>query len=120
MAHCTPVVATPNVGSRYLLEDGEAGAIADAELASTITDLLLDESRRRKMAGLGYRRATHFTWDQVAATMRLPTSRPLRTGATRVGCSGRQRARRHPELRGERSSGFSTAACSPAFQRGRR
>jgi phosphatidyl-myo-inositol alpha-mannosyltransferase len=69
MAHGAPVVATPNVGSQYLLEEGSSGAIAhDAELASTLTDLLGDEARRAALTRRGYRRAAQFSWDQVAAT----------------------------------------------------
>jgi phosphatidyl-myo-inositol alpha-mannosyltransferase len=68
MAHGTPVVATSNVGSQYLLEHGECGLIAaDPELSSAITDLLLDEARRAELARRGYRRAGHFRWDLVAA-----------------------------------------------------
>jgi glycosyltransferase involved in cell wall biosynthesis len=69
MAHGTPVVAAPNVGSRFLLEDGKTGVIAsESELAATITDLLLDEGRRSELARRGYRRAAQFNWDLVATT----------------------------------------------------
>ena len=69
MVHGTPVVATPNVGARYLLEEGSAGAIADdAELASTIAALLLDRHRRGELSRRGRRRAAQFSWELVAAS----------------------------------------------------
>jgi phosphatidyl-myo-inositol alpha-mannosyltransferase len=69
MAKGTPVIAAPNVGSQYLLEDGYAGRIVkDSELAASVTAMLQDSEQRAEFSGRGYRRAAQFSWDEVAAS----------------------------------------------------
>ncbi len=66
MAHGTPVVATPNPGSEFLLDHGRGGIVVpDEQLGSRLAELLLDERRRRELANAGLRRAGDFTWSTV-------------------------------------------------------
>jgi glycosyltransferase involved in cell wall biosynthesis len=68
MAHGTPVIATANPGSRYVLGDGRHGAIAtDDGLAPAIVRLLTDEDERRGLARAGRRRAEEFAWEESLA-----------------------------------------------------
>jgi glycosyltransferase involved in cell wall biosynthesis len=67
LASGTPVVATPNVGARYVLDEGRAGAIVDLpELGRTLVDLLADGDRRERMRAAGLARAEDFTLASVA------------------------------------------------------
>lgn len=67
MACGTPVIATPNPGSRYLLESGRAGMIArDAELGAKLVKVLTCASLREEFAAAGQRRAAAFSWDTIA------------------------------------------------------
>jgi glycosyltransferase involved in cell wall biosynthesis len=64
MAHGTPVIATSNPGSRYVLGDGRHGVIAaDDELAGAMVRLLSDENERRGLGRAGRRRAEEFGWE---------------------------------------------------------
>ena len=66
MACGTPVVATPNVGARELLEDGRWGVLASPEdLGSTLLSLLQDTGERQRLAQLGLERAAAFLQDLV-------------------------------------------------------
>jgi glycosyltransferase involved in cell wall biosynthesis len=68
LASGTPVVATPNVGARYVLDDGRAGAIVDLpELGRALVELLEDGSRRDRMRTAGLARAQEFTLASVAS-----------------------------------------------------
>lgn len=67
MAHGVPVLATPNPGSRMLLERSGAGVLAaDDELGSQLMMLLTDTKRRAALRGRGLERAREFSWDRVA------------------------------------------------------
>lgn len=62
----TPVVATPNPGSKELLRSGRAGILAsDDDLGHELAALLSDQSRRDQLAAAGLGRATDFSWDRV-------------------------------------------------------
>jgi glycosyltransferase involved in cell wall biosynthesis len=66
LASGTPVVATPNVGARYVLDDGRAGAIVElADLAPTLAALLTDAGRRESMRVAGLARAREFALSSV-------------------------------------------------------
>ena len=61
MAAGVPVVATPNVGARFVTDDGRTGVLVEPEgLGPAIVDLLLDEARRAALADAGRRRAGAF------------------------------------------------------------
>lgn len=69
MASGTPVIATPNPGSLYLLANGEAGEIAqDDALGGVLRDVLADPEKRSRMSAAGLQRAEEFSWDRVVAT----------------------------------------------------
>lgn len=62
----TPVVATPNVGARYVLDEGRAGVITSEErLGETLVRLLGDSNWREQLACRGRDRAAEFAWEQV-------------------------------------------------------
>jgi phosphatidylinositol alpha-mannosyltransferase len=66
MAHGTPVVATPNPGSRFVLDDGRHGALVDeGDLGGTLRELLTDEPRRLTLANAGRQRARDFAWGPI-------------------------------------------------------
>jgi glycosyltransferase involved in cell wall biosynthesis len=66
MSFTTPVVATTNPGSRYVLSDGRHGLITTEDrLGSTIADLLLDEDARQELAVKGRERAEDFGWEPI-------------------------------------------------------
>lgn len=67
MAHGTPVVATPNLGSRYVLRDGADGMmVGDEDLPTALIALLEDPEWRARLADAGRRRSASFSWDAVA------------------------------------------------------
>ena len=62
MASGTPVLATPNPGSRELLGNGEFGLLAsDREFADRLAQLLDNEQNRRQLADRGLRRALDYS-----------------------------------------------------------
>lgn len=66
MAHGTPVVATSNPGSRFVLDEGRYGALVDDEsLGRQIATLLEDDRARLAIAHAGLSRAAQFNWDGV-------------------------------------------------------
>ncbi|MGA2928383.1 MAG: glycosyltransferase family 4 protein [Solirubrobacteraceae bacterium] len=66
MAQGTPVVATTNPGSRFVLDGGRFGLIAaEHELGSEIAKLLLDGDIRSKLATRGLERARQFGWEAL-------------------------------------------------------
>ncbi len=68
MASGTAVVTTPNPGSREVLQNGKWGTLAsDSDLGDAIVRVLTDEAERKRLEGLGLRRAARFGWDTVAA-----------------------------------------------------
>jgi phosphatidylinositol alpha-mannosyltransferase len=61
MACGTPVVATPNPGSREVLDEGRFGRlVSDSEFGTAMADLLADADARSELATRGLRRAQEF------------------------------------------------------------
>lgn len=59
MASGAAVVATPNVGARYVTRDGEDGLLVDVEgLGEALSDLLTNTHRRANLATAGLKRVT--------------------------------------------------------------
>lgn len=66
MASGTPVVATPNPGSREVLDEGRYGTLAtDADFGAALVRLLGDEAARREQAARGVRRAQEYGMEAV-------------------------------------------------------
>lgn len=66
MASGLPVVATPNIGARYVTDDGRCGVLADlADVGTAIADLLADEDCRRELTKAGLERAQDFSLSEV-------------------------------------------------------
>ncbi len=66
MASGLPVVATPNVGARYVTDEGRAGALTTlGQVGRTLADLLDDADRRAALAGAGLVRAQEFSLGRV-------------------------------------------------------
>jgi phosphatidyl-myo-inositol alpha-mannosyltransferase len=66
MACGTPVVASPNPGSREVLDDGRAGVLADdLAFAGELAALLGDAPRRERMAAEGLRRARAYSLSRM-------------------------------------------------------
>lgn len=61
-----PVVATPNVGARYVTDEGRFGTLAELdELGDRIGGLLRDGDERRRLGELAVRRAREFELGSV-------------------------------------------------------
>lgn len=66
MACGTPVVATPNDGSREVLAEGKFGALCrDEELGNRLVKLLWSPFERETYTALGLQRAADFSWERV-------------------------------------------------------
>lgn len=66
MAAGLPVVATPNIGARFVTDEGRAGVLAQpGELGAVIADLLTDPRRRAVLAAAASRRARAFDLRRV-------------------------------------------------------
>lgn len=66
MAHATPVIASPNTGSRFISDSGRAAWLApDDSLGPSLVRLLGDSRARRRLAEAGRDRARAFSWDQM-------------------------------------------------------
>ncbi|MES3629628.1 MAG: glycosyltransferase family 4 protein [Longimonas sp.] len=67
LASGTAIVASPNPGANYVLDDGRYGALVDdTSFADTLVQVLHDPDRRRTMARRGLQRAARFSWANVA------------------------------------------------------
>lgn len=68
MASGLPVVATPNVGARFVTRDGADGILTElGSLGPALVDLLHDDAWRAALARAGLRRAAVFSLDRVVA-----------------------------------------------------
>ncbi len=68
MASGTPVVGSPNVGAREVLQEGESGLVVkDENLASELVRLLTDAGLRDQLREAGLRRSQDFSWERVSA-----------------------------------------------------
>jgi glycosyltransferase involved in cell wall biosynthesis len=66
MACGTPVVASPNPGSREVLDDGRCGVLAtDARLRRELTAILGDAPRRSRARRQGLRRAREYSLSRM-------------------------------------------------------
>jgi phosphatidyl-myo-inositol alpha-mannosyltransferase len=66
MASGLPVVATPNVGARYVTDDGIAGVLASRQdLGSLLVDLLRDDRRRESLIQAAQRQTRKFALARV-------------------------------------------------------
>jgi glycosyltransferase involved in cell wall biosynthesis len=66
MAAGVPVVATPNIGARFVTEGGRAGVLVEPEsLGLCIADVLTDPERRTALGEAGHRRAAAFDLRRV-------------------------------------------------------
>lgn len=84
MAAGTPVIATPNVGARYVLDGGRAGMLtSDGELGRVLVQSLSDGSLRAWFAERGKVRVREFTWDRVLDLHERAYEEALRRWATR-------------------------------------
>jgi phosphatidylinositol alpha-mannosyltransferase len=67
MASGVPIVATPNVGARYVTDDGAAGALAPlSKIGTVLKQLLTDEALRARLRATGSARADLFDLDRIA------------------------------------------------------
>ncbi|MGI8714011.1 MAG: glycosyltransferase family 4 protein [Solirubrobacteraceae bacterium] len=68
MATGVPVVASDNVGSRYVLDGGRAGKIvADDQLGPTIVAILCSGELRSDLSDRGLERAQFFSWERTVS-----------------------------------------------------
>jgi glycosyltransferase involved in cell wall biosynthesis len=66
MATDTMIVATPNTGSAYVLDQGRAGRlVTDEDFGQAIVDGLSDPDLRAHYVARGRDRAAEFSWDSV-------------------------------------------------------
>jgi phosphatidylinositol alpha-mannosyltransferase len=66
MASGTPVVATPNVGAREVLAEGQYGILTEPEmLGSTLLRLLQDATERERLTDAGLQRSSEFAWIHI-------------------------------------------------------
>lgn len=67
MASGLPVVATPNVGARYVSDDGRAAVLAELpDLGTALTAVLTDPDRRARLTAAGLERSRAFSLTAVA------------------------------------------------------
>lgn len=67
MASGLPVVATPNVGARYVCDDGRAAVLAELpDLGAALTAVLTDPERRERLSAAGLDRSRQFSLSAVA------------------------------------------------------
>lgn len=63
--HGLPVVATPNAGSRHVLDRGAGLLVHDAGLGDALAELLGDAAARARLGDAGRERARDFSWSRV-------------------------------------------------------
>ncbi|MGW5242058.1 glycosyltransferase family 4 protein [Monashia sp. NPDC004114] len=94
MASGLPVVATPNVGARYVTAQGRFGVLAELDgLGPALVELLTDEGRRRDLSEASTTRASEFSLDHVVdAYERLYRDRVATPGTSTALPAPRPRA----------------------------
>jgi phosphatidyl-myo-inositol alpha-mannosyltransferase len=66
MTAALPVVATPNVGARFVTDEGRFGVLAPIEsLGDRLADVLVDERLRTRLGEDGLARSAHFDMGRV-------------------------------------------------------
>jgi glycosyltransferase involved in cell wall biosynthesis len=69
MACGLPVVATPNIGARYVTVDGRAGVLAPLDqIGTALEGVIADADRREALAAASSERAESFAMDHVVAS----------------------------------------------------
>lgn len=72
MASGTAVVATPNVGARYVTEEGASGIIAPLpEIGARLSSVLTSATRREDLVLAGLERSRAFSMDRVCEAYEL-------------------------------------------------
>ncbi|HEY2645171.1 MAG TPA: glycosyltransferase family 4 protein [Galbitalea sp.] len=72
MASGVPVVATPNIGARYVTDEGKAGLLAPlAVIGDALRRVLQDASERERLAAAGEARAETFDLGRVVDSYEL-------------------------------------------------
>jgi phosphatidylinositol alpha-mannosyltransferase len=67
MASGVPILATPNIGARYVTEDGADGVLAPlSDIGVQLLDLLEDRDAREQLRRSGSTRADTFDLDRIA------------------------------------------------------
>jgi glycosyltransferase involved in cell wall biosynthesis len=62
MACGVPVVSTPNVGARYVLDEGRAGVLVPlSQIGTALRDLLSNPAERQRLGAASLRRVQQFT-----------------------------------------------------------
>ncbi|WP_282947084.1 glycosyltransferase family 4 protein [Cellulomonas endometrii] len=93
MASGLPVVATPNVGARYVSDEGRAAVLAELDdLGPALADLLLDGPRRAELAAAGLARSRTFSLTAVADAYERLYRRPARGTPSRSSATPRTTA----------------------------
>ncbi|WP_278235241.1 glycosyltransferase family 4 protein [Isoptericola sp. AK164] len=91
MASGLPVVATPNVGARYVSDEGRAALLTPLDdVGPALTDLLTDGGRRAVLASAGAVRAQEFSLSHVVDTYE-DLYRRTRRSSSRSTTAGRTR-----------------------------
>lgn len=79
LASGTPVVSTPNVGARELLEDEEGGVLVEEEdLGSALAGLLADPARLHVLSAAARGTSERFGWGAVSAAYELEYATAIR------------------------------------------
>jgi glycosyltransferase involved in cell wall biosynthesis len=106
MSHGTPVITTPNPGSRFVLDGGRCGRIvAQERLGEEITSLIRDPGARAALAAVGRERAADFGW----AALIDRHERAYRSAIARFGETGDRGA---PGDRAATAAGRAAAAAA--------
>lgn len=100
MASGLPVVATPNVGARFVSDDGRAAVLSPLDdLGTTLADLLQDAPRRIELSAAGLTRSAEFSLTRIADAYeriyrsRAPIPRPPVSVTTRASSTDTDDAR---------------------------
>jgi phosphatidyl-myo-inositol alpha-mannosyltransferase len=84
MAAGAAVVATPNPGSRYVLDGGRAGLLVrDEELGTALLQTLRDAKLRGRLADRGRERVSEFAWERILDLHELAYEDAVRRWSTR-------------------------------------
>jgi glycosyltransferase involved in cell wall biosynthesis len=85
MSSGLPVVATPNVGARYVSDEGRAAVLAELDdLGPALADLLRDAPRRAALSAAGLERSRSFSLTAVADAYERLYRSPARASARRT------------------------------------
>ncbi len=78
MACGVPVVATPNVGARYVTDEGRVGVLSDLDsLGGALLRVLTEDEERARLAGVSRERSQAFALSSVVAAYEAVYRREL-------------------------------------------